>query len=65
MEAARTAALDCGVPPEHIHLERFAYYPRRPVMRRITLWLLGTITSVVLLFSYHTSTSSAGAASPR
>lgn len=31
-------------------------------MRRITLWLLGTITSVVLLFSYHTSTSSAGAA---
>lgn len=29
-------------------------------MRRITLWLLGTITSVVLLFSYHTSTSSAG-----
>ena len=26
-------------------------------MRRITLWLLGTITSVVLLFSYHTSTS--------
>lgn len=31
-------------------------------MRRITLWLLGTISSVVLLFSYHTSTSSAGAA---
>ncbi|HEX5523539.1 MAG TPA: FMN-binding protein [Pedococcus sp.] len=31
-------------------------------MRRITLWLLGTMTSVVLLFSYHTSTSSAGAA---
>ena len=25
MEAARQAALDCGVPPEHIHLERFAY----------------------------------------
>lgn len=25
MEAARQAALDCGVPPVHIHLERFAY----------------------------------------
>lgn len=25
MEAARQAALDCGVPAEHIHLERFAY----------------------------------------
>ena len=28
-------------------------------MRRITLWLLGTITTLVLLFSYTTSTSSA------
>ena len=34
-------------------------------MRRITLWALCTLTSVVLLFSYHTSTSSAGAASAR
>ena len=31
-------------------------------MRRITLWMLGTITTLVLLFSYHTSTSSGGAA---
>lgn len=30
-------------------------------MRRITLWALSTITTLVLLFSYHTSTSSAGA----
>jgi len=29
-------------------------------MRRITLWALSTITTLVLLFSYHTSTSSAG-----
>ena len=28
-------------------------------MRRITLWVLSTITTLVLLFSYHTSTSSA------
>ncbi len=27
-------------------------------MRRITLWALSTITALVLLFSYHTSTSS-------
>lgn len=35
-------------------------------MRRITLWALSTLTSLVLLFSYHTSTSSttASAASP-
>ena len=34
-------------------------------MRRITLWALSTITTLVLLFSYHTSTSSQGAsASP-
>jgi len=31
-------------------------------MRRITLWVLGTITTLVLLFSYNTSTSSAGGA---
>lgn len=30
-------------------------------MRRITTWLLSTITALVLLFSYHTST---GAATP-
>ena len=30
-------------------------------MRRITLWALSTITTLVLLFSYHTSTSSGGA----
>lgn len=29
-------------------------------MRRITLWALSTLTTLVLLFSYHTSTSSAG-----
>ena len=27
-------------------------------MRRIVLWALSTITTLVLLFSYHTSTSS-------
>ena len=27
-------------------------------MRRIAVWLLGTVTVLVLLFSYHTSTSS-------
>ena len=27
-------------------------------MRRITTWLLSTITALVLLFSYHTSTGS-------
>ena len=27
-------------------------------MRRITTWLLSTISALVLLFSYHTSTSS-------
>lgn len=32
-------------------------------MRRITLWMLSTLTTVVLLFSYHTSTSSAGTGS--
>ena len=30
-------------------------------MRRITLWLLSTVAAVVLLFSYRTSTNSAGA----
>jgi ferredoxin-NADP reductase len=25
MEAARRAALACGVPPTHVHLERFEY----------------------------------------
>src|SRR6476620_8716693 len=29
-------------------------------MRRITLWALSTLTTLVLLFSYHTSTSSKG-----
>ena len=29
-----------------------------PAVRRILLWLVGTLTVVVLLFSYHTSTSS-------
>ena len=33
-------------------------------MRRITLWTLSTLTTLVLLFSYHTSTSSQGGASP-
>jgi uncharacterized protein with FMN-binding domain len=33
-------------------------------MRRITLWVLSTVTTLVLLFSYHTSTSSAGTTSP-
>jgi uncharacterized protein with FMN-binding domain len=32
-------------------------------MRRITLWALSTLTTVVLLFSYHTSTSSRSATS--
>lgn len=27
-------------------------------MRRITTWLLGTVSALVLMFSYHTSTSS-------
>lgn len=31
-------------------------------MRRITTWLLSTISALVLLFSYHTSTSSSQAA---
>lgn len=31
-------------------------------MRRITLWLLGTVSSLVLLFSYHTSTVGAAGA---
>ena len=30
-------------------------------MRRITTWALGTLTALVLLFSYHTSTSSSAA----
>jgi uncharacterized protein with FMN-binding domain len=33
-------------------------------MRRITYWLLSTISAVVLLFSYHTSTSGAQAEQP-
>ncbi len=32
-------------------------------MRRITTWLLSTVTALVLLFSYHTSTSSGAATS--
>jgi uncharacterized protein with FMN-binding domain len=32
-------------------------------MRRITTWLLSTVTALVLLFSYHTSTDSGAAAS--
>lgn len=32
-------------------------------MRRITLWLLSTLTAVVLLFSYRTSTMGAGSPS--
>jgi uncharacterized protein with FMN-binding domain len=32
-------------------------------MRRIILWLVGTVVTVVLLFSYRTSTSSSPAAS--
>ncbi len=31
-------------------------------MRRITTWLLSTVSALVLLFSYHTSTSSTAAA---
>jgi len=31
-------------------------------MRRITLWALSTLTTLVLLFSYHTSTAGSGAA---
>lgn len=30
-------------------------------MRRITLWALSTLTTLVLLFSYHTSTGGTGA----
>ncbi|MEO6411438.1 MAG: FMN-binding protein [Pedococcus sp.] len=30
-------------------------------MRRITLWALSTLTTLVLLFSYHTSTAGSGA----
>lgn len=33
-------------------------------MRRITLWALSTVTTLVLLFSYHTSTSSQGGGAP-
>ena len=33
-------------------------------MRRITIWLLSTISALVLLFSYHTSTSAAGGGAP-
>ena len=33
-------------------------------MRRIAAWLLGTVTVLVLVFSYHTSTSSRFAQSP-
>jgi uncharacterized protein with FMN-binding domain len=29
-------------------------------MRRITLWVLSTVTALVLLFGYHTSTAGAG-----
>lgn len=32
-------------------------------MRRITTWALSTLSALVLLFSYHTSTSSAGSTS--
>ncbi len=32
-------------------------------MRRITIWLLSTLSALVLLFSYHTSTSSVAASS--
>jgi len=32
-------------------------------MRRITTWLLSTVSALVLLFSYHTSTSSAASTS--
>lgn len=32
-------------------------------MRRITVWALSTLTSLVLLFSYHTSTAGSGVAS--
>ena len=32
-------------------------------MRRITIWLLSTVSALVLLFSYHTSTSSASSPS--
>ncbi len=32
-------------------------------MRRITMWLLSTLSTLVLLFSYHTSTSSAASTS--
>ena len=58
------AARDAGVPADAIHLERFALLtPTRlrkgPSMRRIALWLLSTVSALVLLFSYHTSTSAA------
>jgi uncharacterized protein with FMN-binding domain len=33
-------------------------------MRRTTLWALSTVTTLVLLFSYHTSTSSQGGGAP-
>ncbi len=32
-------------------------------MRRIVMWVMGTVTSVVLLFGYHTSTSGPAASS--
>lgn len=34
-------------------------------MRRIVIALMGTVSGVALLFSYHTSTRSAGSASPQ
>ena len=34
-------------------------------MRRITFWLLSTVSALVLLFSYHTSTSGALAENPQ
>jgi uncharacterized protein with FMN-binding domain len=35
-----------------------------PTMRRISFWFMGTLSAVVLMFSYHTSTNSMAVAAP-
>jgi uncharacterized protein with FMN-binding domain len=37
---------------------------KEPAVRRISFWFMSTLSAVVLLFSYHTSTNSPAAAEP-
>ena len=54
-EDVRRTTSAAGLPADHFHVETLRVVT---AMRRIVLWFMSTLTVVVLLFGYHTSTSS-------